>query len=116
MSEVNNHKLLTTKRQLSMHLKQSRDALARCSSHELFVQALEQFDEIKLDYVKYKTALNDVFDPEVSSEFLHSVAHLFNQCFDLYENAKRSMLTSPRKPSVHYENDGTIDIKPENNV
>ena len=50
MSEVNTRKLLTTKRQLSMRLKQARDALARCSSHEHFVKALEQFDEIELDY------------------------------------------------------------------
>ena len=64
-----------------------------------FVKALKQFDEIKLDYVKYKTALNDVLDPEVSIELLESVTDLFNQCFNLYENAIRGMLTSPRKPS-----------------
>ena len=69
MSEVNTRKLLTTKRQLSMRLKQSRDALARCSSHEHFVKTLKQFDEIKLDYVKYKTASNDVLDPKASNEF-----------------------------------------------
>ena len=26
------------------------------------------------------------------------------------------MLTSPRKSSVHHENDGTIDVEPENSV
>ena len=26
------------------------------------------------------------------------------------------MLTSPRKPSVHYEDDGTIDVEPEDSV
>ena len=61
-----------------MRLKRSRDALAKCSLHEHFVKALEQFDEIKLDYVKYKTTLNDVLDPEVSSEPLESVADVFN--------------------------------------
>ena len=81
-----------------------------------FVKALKQFDEIKLDYVKYKTALNDVLDPEVSIELLESVADLFNQCFNLYENAMRGMLTSPRKPSVHHEDQGTIDVEPEDSV
>ena len=99
-----------------MGLKRSRDALARCSSHEHFAKALEQFDEIKIDYVKYKTALNDVLDPEVSNELLESVADLFNQCFNLYENAKRGMLTSPRKFSVHHEDNGTIDVEPEDSV
>ena len=116
ISEVNTRKLLTTKRQLSMRLKRSRDALARCSSHEHFAKALEQFDEIKIDYVKYKTALNDVLDPEVSNELLESVADLFNQCFNLYENAKRGMLTSPRKFSIHHEDNGTIDVEPEDSV
>ena len=116
ISEVNTRKLLTTKRQLSMGLKRLRDALARCSSHEHFAKALEQFDEIKIDYVKYKTALNDVLDPEVSNELLESVADLFNQCFNLYENAKRGMLTSPRKFSVHHEDNGTIDVEPEDSV
>ena len=116
ISEVNTRKLLTTKRQLSMGLKRSRDALARCSSHEHFAKALEQFDEIKIDYVKYKTALNDVLDPEVSNELLESVADLFNQCFNLYENAKLGMLTSPRKFSVHHEDNGTIDVEPEDSV
>ena len=116
ISEVNTRKLLTTKRQLSMGLKRSRDALARCSSHEHFAKALEQFDEIKIDYVKYKTALNDVLDPEVSNELLERVADLFNQCFNLYENAKRGMLTSPRKFSVHHEDNGTIDVEPEDSV
>ena len=116
ISEVNTRKLLTTKRQLSMRLKRSRDALARCSSHEHFAKALEQFDEIKINYVKYKTALNDVLDPEVSNELLESVADLFNQCFDLYENAKRGMLTSPRKFSVHHEDNGIIDVEPEDSV
>ena len=79
-----------------MRLKRSRDDLARCSSHE-------HFDEIKLGYVKYKTALDNVLDPEVSNELLESVADVFNRSFDLYENAKRGMLTAPRKPSVHHE-------------
>ena len=116
ISEVNIRKLLTTKRQLSMRLKRSRDALAKCSSHEHFAKALEQFDEIKIDYVKYKTALNDVLDPEVSNELLESVADLFNQCLDLYENAKWGMLTSPRKFSVHHEDNGTTDVEPEDSV
>ena len=76
----------------------------------------EQFDKIKLDAVKNKTALNDVLDPEVSNDLLESVADLFNQCFDLYENAKRGMLTSPRKPSVNHKDDGTIHVEPEDNV
>ena len=117
ISEVNTRKLLTTKRQLSMRLKRSRDALAKCSSHEHFAKALEQFfDEIKIDYAKYKTALNDILDPEVSNELLGSVADLFNQCLDLYENAKWGMLISPRKFSVHHEDNGTIDVKPEDSV
>ena len=116
ISEVNTRKLLTTKRQLSMRLKRSRDALARCLSHEHFAKALEQFDEIKIDYAKYKTALNDILDPEVSNELLESVADLFNQCLDLYENAKWGMLTSPRKFSVHHEDNGTIDVEPEDSV
>ena len=116
ISEVNTRKLLTTKRQLSMRLKRSRDALAKCSSHEHFAKALEQFDEIKIDYVKYKTALNDILDPEVSNELLESVADLFNQCLDVYENAKRGMLTSPRKFSVHHEDNGTIDVEPEDSI
>ena len=111
-SEVNIRKLLTTKRQLSMRLKRSRNASARCLSHEHFVKALEQFDKIKFDSVKYQTALNEAIDPEVSSELLESVADLFNHCLDLYENAERSMLTSPRKSSVHHEDDGTINVKP----
>ena len=64
----------------------------------------------------YKTALNDVLDPEISNEFLESVANLLNQCFDLYENVKRGMLTSTRNPSVHHEDDRTTDIQPENSV
>ena len=99
-----------------MRLKQSRDDLARCSSHEHFVKALEQFDEIKLDYIKCKTALNDVLDPEVLSELLEGVADLFNQCFDLCKNAKLGMLTSPRKPLVYHEDDGTIDVESEDSV
>ena len=47
---------------------------------------------------------------------MESVADLFNQCFDLYENAERGMLTSPRKPSVHHEDDGAIDIHLEESV
>ena len=112
ISEVNTRKLLTIKRQLSMRLKQSRDALARCSSQEHFAKAFEQFDEIKI----LTTALNNVLDPEVSNELLESVADLFNQCFDLYENAKPDMLTSPREFSVHHEDDGTIDVEPEDSV
>ena len=76
------------------------DALARCSSHKHFVKALKQFDEIKLEYLKFKTALNDVLDAEISNELPESVADLFNQCFDLYENSKRGMLTSTRNLSV----------------
>ena len=116
ITEVNTRKLLTTKRQLSMRLKRSRDALAKCSSHDHFAKALEQFDEIKIDYAKYKTALNDILDPEVSNELLESVADLFNQCLDLYENAKWGMLTSPRKFLVHHEGNGTIDVEPEDSV
>ena len=99
-----------------MRLMRSCYALARCSSHEHFVKALEQFDEIKLDYVKCKTALNDVLDPEVLSEFLISVADLFNQCFNLYRNAKLGMLTSPGKPLVYHEDNGTIDVESEDSV
>ena len=111
ISKVIPRKFLTTKRQLSMLLKRSRDALARCSLHEHFVKTLEQFDKIKLEYIKYKTALNDTLDPEVSSEFLESVADLLNQCYNLYENAEWVMSTSPRKPSVRHENNRTIDQK-----
>ena len=81
-----------------------------------FCQSPRQFDKIKLDYVKYKTALNDVLDPEVSNELLESVADLFNQCFDFYENAKRGMLTSPRKSLGHHDDQGTIDVEPEDSV
>ena len=95
-----------------MRLNRSRDALERCLSHEHFAKAFEQFDEIKLEYVKYKTVLNDVLDPKVSSQLLESVADLFNQCFDLYENAKWGMLTSPRRPPVHHEDDRTVDVEP----
>ena len=48
MSEVIPRQFFTTKRQLSMRLKRSRDALARCSLHEDFVKDLQQFDEFKL--------------------------------------------------------------------
>ena len=99
-----------------MRLKRSRDAPARCSSHKHFVKAIEQFDEIKLDYVKYKMALNDVLDPEISSELLESVADLLNQCCDLFESTKRGMLISTRNPLVHYEDNGTVDIEPEDSV
>ena len=116
MSKRIPHEFLTTKRQLSMRLKQSRNALARCSSHEHFFKALEQFDEIGLECVKYKSALNDILDPEFSNELLGSVADLFNQCFDLYENAKQNMLTSPGKPSIHHKDDEIIDIESEGSV
>ena len=116
MSEVIPCIFLTTKRQLSMRLKRSRNSLARCSSRENFVKALEQFDKVKLEYVKYKTARNDVLDPEVFSELLESTADLLNQCFDFCENAKEGMLNSPRKSSVHHEDNGTIDIEPEDSV
>ena len=102
MSEMISRKFLATKRQLSMRLRRSRDALSRCSSHEYFVKALEQFDEIKLEYVKYKTASNDVLNLEVSSKLLGSVADLFILCIDLHENAKRGILTSTRNPSFHH--------------
>ena len=99
-----------------MRLKRSRDALARCSLHEHFFKTLKQFDEIKLECVKYKSALNDVLDSEFSNELLESVADLFNQCFDLYENAKQDMLTSPGKPSIHHKDDEIIDIESEGSV
>ena len=44
------------------------------------------------------------------------MAHLFNQCFDLYENAKRNMLISTRNILVHHEDDGTIDVEAEDSV
>ena len=54
---------------------------------------------------------------KVSSEFLESVNNLFNQCFNRNANAKLGMFaSSPTKPSVHYEENGMIDIKSEGSV
>ena len=74
-----------------MRLKRSRDGLAKCLSLEHFVKVFEEFAEIKLEYVKYKTTLNDVLDPDVSSKLLESVVDLFNQCVDPDKNTKSGM-------------------------